>query len=138
MPNNPNYSKYHPKWYRERKPIFWWVHKWEHTRFMLRELTCVFIAFYALVLLSQLRALSQGAEAYSSFLTWLQMPVNIFLHSVVFLFVIFHSVTWFNLASKAMVIRIGRKRIPGWLIASLNYVAWGVFSVAIAWIILQA
>jgi len=138
MTQNPNYTKYHPKWYRTRMPIFWWVHKWEHARFILRELTCLSVAFYALVLLFQIHALAQGPQAYENFVAWLKTPVSIILHVVAFLFVIFHSITWFNLAPKALVLRVRKRRIPDVVIAALHYMAWSVFSIAIAWIILTA
>ena len=138
MTHNTQYSKYHPKWYRTPMPIFWWVHKWAHTRFILRELTSVFVAFYALVLLFQIRALTQGPEAYANFLAWLKTPVSIVLHVIAFFFVVFHSVTWFNLAPKALVLRLGKKRVPDAVITALNYIAWGVFSTVIAWIMLTA
>jgi fumarate reductase subunit C len=136
MANNPNYTKYHPKWYRKRIPIFWWTHKWVHTKFILRELTSLFVAFYALVLLFQIRALAQGPEVYTNFLDRLKTPVSIALHCIAFLFVLFHSITWFNLAPKALVLRLGKTRIPGKVIAALNYIAWIVFSSAIVWILL--
>jgi len=63
-------------------PIFWWVHKWTHAKFILRELTCLSVAFYALVLLFQIRALTQSQEAYTSFLELLKTPVSIVLHGI--------------------------------------------------------
>lgn len=137
MPNNQNYTKFHPKWYRERMPIFWWVHKWPHFRFILRELTSLSVAFYALVLLIQIRAIGQSADAYAQFLAWLESPLSIVLHSIALLFVLFHSITWFNLAPKAMVIRMGKTRVAGQIIAVMNYVAWGVVSVVVGWIVLN-
>ncbi len=137
MTQNHHYTKHHPKWYRVRMPIFWWVRKWVHAKFILRELTSVAVAVYALVLLFQIRTVTQGPEAYASFLAWLKTPVAIILHAIAFLLVIFHSVTWFNLAPRALVVRIGKKRIPDVVIAASNYAAWVVFSVAIAWIILN-
>lgn len=134
--HNPNYTKYHPRWYRKRMPIFWWVHKWTHVTFILRELTSVFVAFYALVLLLQIRALTQGPGAYANFLAWLETPVSIVLHAIALVSVVFHSVTWFNLAPKALVIRLGKKRIPGVVIATLNYIAWVALSSVVAWIML--
>ncbi len=137
MIQNPHYTKHHPKWYRTRMPIFWWVQKWVHMKFILRELTSVAVAFYAVVLLFQVRALSQGPEAYASFLAWLKTPIAIALHAIAFLFVIFHSVTWFNLSPRALVVRIGKNRLPDAVIAASNYVAWIIFSAALAWIILS-
>ena len=136
MPQNPQYIKYHPKWYRARIPILWWVHKWAYLRFILRELTSVSVAFFALVCLFQIRALTQGPEAYEIFTAWLKGPVSIALHIVAFLFVVFHSVTWFNLAPKALVLHLGVKRVPGTVIVVLNYIAWVVFSAVIVWLML--
>ena len=138
LKSNPEYTEHHPKWYRVRMPIFWWVHKWAHTRFILRELTSVAVAYCALVLLFLARALSQGAEAYVNFLAWQQKPVIVVLNIIAFVFVIFHSVTWFNLAPKALVIKLGKKPLPGVMIAALNYGAWIVISAILAWIILTA
>ncbi len=137
MNQNPSYTKYHPKWYRKRMPIFWWMQKWAYTKFILRELTSLAVAFYAVVLLLQIRALAHGPEAYANFLNWLKTPLSIVLHGVALLFVLFHSITWFNLAPKALVFRLGKKRIPGALIAGSNYAAWVVFSAAMMWMILS-
>ena len=136
MSHLPRYRKYYPKLYRKRVPIFWWVHKWVHMRFILRELTSVFVAFYCIVLLLHVRAVAAGPEAYAAFLDWLASPLAVALHAVAFVMVLFHSITWFNLAPKAMVIRVGEKRLPGWFIAGANYAAWGTVTVVLAWILL--
>ena len=95
----------------------------------------MFVAGYAVVLLFQIRALFHGPDAYANFLGWLKTPFSIALHSIGFFFVVFHSVTWFNLAPKAMVIRLGKKVLPGSLIAASNYGAWLVASGLIAWVL---
>ena len=137
MAQNPDYTQYHPKWYRQSIPIFWWLRKWAHAKFILRELTCLAVAFYALVLLLQVRALASGPEVYANFVAWLKTPLSVALHLVAFLFVLYHSITWFNLSPKALVFRVGKKRIPGGMIAASNYAAWGVFTALIAWIMLS-
>lgn len=138
MTFNAHYTKFQPKPYKIRIPIFWWVHKWAHIKFITRELTSVFVASYAIVLLFQIRALAQGPEAYANFLAWLKTPVSIVFHAIAFLFVVFHSITWFNLAPKALVLRLGNNRVPDMVIAALNYLAWGICSIVIAWIMLRA
>ena len=50
---------------------------------------------------------------------------------LLFLFMLYHSITWFNLAPKAIVIRLGANKIPAFVIAGLNYGAWIVFTIAI-------
>ena len=127
-------SSKHPRMYKPRTPIFWWTSKWSYIKFITRELTSVFVAGYAVVLLFQLRALLHGPEAYINFSAWLKTPFSIAFHAIALLFVIFHSITWFNLAPKALVVRLGKKTLPGFLIALSNYAAWLVLSAMIAWV----
>jgi len=56
---------------------------------------------------------------------------------VAFLFVLFHSITWFNLGPKAMAVRVRGKRIPDLFLAAPNYVVWVVVSGVIAWLVLR-
>ena len=136
-PPPPDYTLYHPRWYRRRVSVWWWLQNRAYTGFVLRELTSVFVALFAVVYLWQLRALVQGPEAYARFLARLGTPPFLALHVVAFLFVIFHAVTWFNLAPSAMVVRVRGKRVPDWVIVGLNYAAWVFVSAAVALILLR-
>lgn len=137
MSAGSQYTLYHPKWYRRRVSVWWWLQKGSYATFVLRELTSVFVAFFALVTLWQVRAVVRGPEAYAHVLARLKSPLFLTLHGVAFLFVLFHAVTWFNLAPKAMVLRLGGKRVPDWVVAGLNYVAWLVLSGGVAWVVLR-
>lgn len=128
MSAGPQYTLYHPRWYRRRVSVWWWLQNRSYAGFVLRELTSVFVAFFAVVYLWQLRALTQGPEAYELFLARLSTPLFLALHAVSFLFVLFHAVTWFNLTPKAMVVRLRGKRVPDWVIVGLHYAAWLVLS----------
>jgi fumarate reductase subunit C len=59
------------------------------------------------------------------------------LNVVALAFVLLHSVTWFNLAPKALVIRVGHWIVPPKFIVAANYAAWIVVSAAVAWILLE-
>jgi fumarate reductase subunit C len=133
----PHYTLYHPRWYRRRVSVWWWLQKRSYTGFVLRELTSVFVAFFAVIYLWQLRALAQGADAYAQFLARLKTPLFLTLDTVAFLFVLFHAITWFNLTPKAMVVRMRGKRVPDWVIVGSNYAAWLVASVAVAVVLLR-
>ena len=137
MSAEPHYTPYHPKWYRRRVSVWWWLQKPAYAIFVLRELSSVFVAFFALVSLWQLRALLQGPEAYGRTLARLRSPLFLTLNSVALLFVLFHAITWFNLAPKAMVVRLGGQRVPDWVIAGLNYLACLLASGAVTWIVLR-
>ena len=135
MSINPDYSKYHPKWFRKPMPIFWWTRKWVHMKFILRELTSVAVAYSAILLLLIVRALDQGSENYFEVTAIFKSPIMLAVHTVIFLFLIFHSVTWFSLAPKAIVLRIGKIRIPDSATIGLNLFAWFAVSLLILWLI---
>ena len=116
-------------------PIFWWTRKWVHMKFILRELTSVAVAYSAFLLLLIVRALNQGSEHYIEVTAMFESPVILILHTVMFLFLIFHSVSWFSLAPKAIVLRIGKIRIPDQATIGLNFLAWFVVSSVIVWFI---
>ena len=136
MDRVPEYTPFHPRWYRPRVSTYWWLWSWPYTKFVLREISSIFVAFFVMVTLFQIRALRQGPAAYARFEARLSSPLFILLNLAVFAFVLLHTITWFNLAPQAMVIRIGRKRIPGFLIAASNYGAWLVASAIVAWFLL--
>lgn len=135
MSASSNYTPYHPRWYRRPVSVWWWLEKAAYAKFVLRELTSVAVAFFAVELLWKVRALRQSREAYARFLAGMQNPIFLSLNAVAFFLVVFHSVTWFNLAPKAMVVRLGGKRAPDWVIQALNYVAWLIVSVGALWLV---
>src|SRR5438093_12256533 len=94
------YSRHHPKWYRQPVSVWWWLESWRFTKFVLRELTSVAVGFFALELLLEIRALGRGPEAYARFLARLENPGLMLLNVGALIFVLFHSFTWFNLAPK--------------------------------------
>ena len=137
MSSAARYTPYHPRWHRRRVSVWWWLEKGSYTVFVLRELTSVAVAFFAVVTLGLVRAVAAGPEAYQRFLARLGTPLFLSLHAVAFLFVMFHSITWFNLAPKAMVVRIRGKRVPNAVVAGLNYGAWLALSAAVAFFLLR-
>lgn len=131
----PFYTPYHPAWYRRRMSVFWWLHKASYAWFVARELTSVFVAYFAVLLILELRALSQGPDAHARFLARLASPGFLILDVVALVFVVFHAVTWFNLAPSAAVVHVGGRRVPDRAIAAANYAAWLVLSLAVAWLV---
>jgi len=129
-----SYTLHHPKWHRNAKPIFWWIRRWAYIRFIFRELTSVAVAYFAILLILIYRSVQSGPEAYAELLQGLSQPSMIALHTVALLTVMYHSITWFNLSPKAMVVRLGRWRVPDLMIAGGNYAAWFAISATIAWL----
>lgn len=134
---NPKYKLYHPRWYRRRMPIFWWLGKLSYTRFISRELTSLAVAYTAILLVGQAWAVGRGAAAYSRFQEVIQSAPLLILHSVVFVVLLFHTVTWLNLAPKALVIRIAGRRLPDRFVVAGHYLAWLGASALVAWALLR-
>jgi fumarate reductase subunit C len=136
MSARPAYTPYHPKWFRRRVSVWWWLKSGPYVFFVLRELTSVFVALVAFLLLGLVRSVAEGPEAYGRFVAWLGSPFALALGGVAFVFVLFHTITWFNLAPKAMAVRLGGRKVPDWAVAGLNYVAWAVLSGGVAALLL--
>ena len=129
---NPEYEPYHPKWHRKRVPIFWWLERLSYTKFITRELTSLAVGYAAVLLVVQVWVMSRGPEAYERFLAVLASPAVVAFHAVVFLFILFHSVTWLNLAPQALVVRLGGRRVPARVVLAGHYVAWLVATAVVA------
>lgn len=130
-------AEYLPKTFRTRVSTYWWLGRWTYLKFILRELSSVFIAWFVILTLLQISALKRGPAEYMRFQEWLKSPLFLVINALSLCFVIFHAVTWFNLAPKAVAIRMRGKRVSGPLIAAPNYVAWLAISAAIAWVLLR-
>ena len=137
MSGAAHHTPYHPKWYRRRMSVWWWLKSRAFMTFVLREMTSVFVAFFAILYLWQLRALVQGPDAYAQFMERLKTPLFLTLNAVALVFVLFHTITWFNAAPAAVVARIRGKRVPAGIIIGSQYVAWVFLSGIIAWIIMR-
>jgi fumarate reductase subunit C len=114
--------------------VWWWLKDRAYTKFVLREMTSVFVAFFAMLYLWQLRAVAEGPDAYARFMARLKTPPFLILDAVALLFVLFHTITWFNLTPTAMVVRVKGKRVPDRIVAGSNYVVWVIVSGVVAWI----
>jgi len=133
----PAYTDFHPRWYRPRISTYWWLDRWPYLAFILRELSSLFVAWAVVYLLFLVQALARGASSYREFLDWSAKPGILLLNLVAFAFLAFHAVTWFNLAPQAMVVHVGRRRLPGHWIAISNYSLWALVSAFVVWIILR-
>ena len=133
----PHYTEYHPRWYRQRVSAYWWLGSWPYVRFILRELSSLAVAFFVALTLAQIYALSQSPQIYAELQEWLRQPVVLALNVVVLLFAVFHTLTWFAAAPKAMAVRMRGKRVPEWAVAAPHYAAWMAASAFVTWFLLR-
>lgn len=113
---------------REVSRTRWFFRHPRYLRYMAREVTCIFIGVYTVLLLVGLARLAQSRAAYEGFLLALQSPTSIAFHVLALIFAAYHSITWFNLTPKAMPLQIGERFVPEGLIAGACYLAWAIVS----------
>ena len=116
---------------REVPPTRWYLRHPRYMRYMAREVTCIFIAIYTVVLIVGIARVAEGRAAYAAFLEALQSPVSIAFLVLTLGFSIYHSFTWFNLAPKAMPVQIGERILPNAVIAGAHYAAWIVVTLVL-------
>ena len=133
---NPKYRPYYPRWYRKRVPIFWWLRKRSYAAFMFRELTSIFVAYSAIMLVVLVLAMDRGDAAYGQMKEFLAIPAVIVAHVIVLLIVLFHTITFLNLAPMAIVVKLGDRKVPPAVILIGHYGAWLVSTVIVAWLLL--
>ncbi len=93
----------------------WWRRDAYFVRYMAREVTALFVAAYAAVVLVGLVRLSQGEAAFNGWLQALKSPLSLVFHLVVLAVFCYHTWSWFSIMPKTMPIMfVGGKRVqPG-------------------------
>jgi fumarate reductase subunit C len=101
---------------------------------MSREITCIFVAAYCVLLLVGLQRLAAGPVAWEGFLTGLRSADSIVFHLLALAAAFYHAATWFNATQKAMPVQIGEDFVPGNLISGAHYVVWAVLSFVVLYL----
>jgi fumarate reductase subunit C len=130
------YTDYHPRWYRRHLSTWWWLQKWPYFAFILREASCLFVAWFVAFLLLLVRAVSRGEASYVEFLAWSARPAILGLNILSFLFIVYHAITFFTAAPRAMVVHVGRSRVPEAVVGGAHYAGLIAASLLIAWLLL--
>ena len=102
-----------------------------YLRYMSREVTCIFIGAFALLLLRAVERLSQGQAAYESFLAGLKGPMSAFGLLIILAFAVHNATSWFNVTPKAMPVQIGEDFLDGKYIVGAHYAVWAIASLVI-------
>ena len=131
------YTDYHPRWLRRRVSTYWWLEKPAYFAFILRELTCLPVAWFAIYLLLLIKALVDGPAAYAQFMAWSASPWMILVNVVSFVLLVFHAITFFVAAPQALVVHLGRTKVPGQLVLLGHYAAWIAASAAVVWLLVR-
>ena len=130
------YTDYHPRWLRQPVSTYWWLEKRAYLAFILREGSCLFVAWSVVYLLLLLDAVGKGPASYTRFLEWSSTPWVLTLNIVSLAFLIYHAVTFFVAAPRAMVVHVGRRRVPERVVLAGHYLAWAAASALVSWLLL--
>jgi fumarate reductase subunit C len=117
--------------YVREETVRWIFRHPRYLRYMARELSCLFIGAWTLLLVWGLKELAQGPAAWAAFLDCLKSPASIAFHVAALVFAAYHSYTWFNLTPKALPLQFGEEFVPGAVIAGAHFAAWAALSFAI-------
>ena len=105
----------------------WWLSEGLYFRYMMRELSSLFIGAFAITLLVGFYRLSAA----------LLGPVGTVFAIVTLVFALYHSYTWFQVTPKAMPIVLAGKRVPGFIIVAAHWVGFAVVTVVV-WLLAVA
>lgn len=120
-----------PRPYEQKMGLLWWLERPNYIRYMLREITCVFIGGYIGLLIVGLYRLGQGAEAWQAHWQMMGTVAAIIFQVVALIFALYHTVSWFVLAPSTMPIWIGERKVPPVWIQLGHYVVWIAISIVI-------
>jgi succinate dehydrogenase subunit C len=109
----------------------WLTRNPRYLRYMLRELSCLFIGGWTLMVVWGLARLAQGPAAWEGFLQALKSPASIVLQVLALAFSVYHGVTWFRLTPKALPVQLGEGFVADGLISGAHFAVWGLLSLAI-------
>jgi fumarate reductase subunit C len=123
--------------YQRPVALFWWLERRSYLLFVLRELSSVFVAWFVVYLLLLVNAISDGAASYDRFVNWSGHWWVVAINVIAMIFVLLHTVTWFALAPRAMVLRLRGSRVPPRAIVAGHYLACLLLSAIVAWVVLR-
>lgn len=115
----------------------WWLAQPRYIRYMMREISSLFIGGYALVMIVGLYRMSQGPHEYAAFYEALMGPAGVTYAVVTLLFAAYHTYTWFLVTPKAMPLVLAGKRVPGLVIIGAHWLGFLVASAAL-WALMTA
>ena len=116
----------------------WFLGRAGYRRFMAREATAFAMAAFLIYLLFWLRGLGRGYHDYLEIIELTKNPIAVFVLSLIFGAVLYHSFTWFNLTPKIMPMYVAEEKVPDFLAAIfMGYLPWVVVSGIVLWGVLR-
>ena len=114
----------------------WWLAQMAYFRVMLREVSSFFIAAYLIFFMILLYTVSKGEASYDAYMEFLGSTGMTLFHFTALGFALIHTISWFNLTPKAMVIWRGEEKLHPAMIAGPNYVIWAAVTAFLLWYVM--
>ncbi len=111
-------------------PATWWLKNPAYTKFILRELSSVFIAGYCLFLMDLLLR-AKDPSTFASFYEGLKSPLSVVLHLIVLIFAVYNSVTAMHAAPRIVKLYKGDETVPESVIVGIHYGMWALSSLVV-------
>ena len=125
----------HQPYVRPVSKTTWYMRNGRYKRYMLREVTCLLVGFYCLLILWGLAALAAGPERWNGFLESQQNLLMVIVHAIALIYyLVYMTFDWFKLDPKAMPVQLGEKKLPDRVIVIGHYVAWAAVSLFVFWL----
>lgn len=110
----------------------WWRRDAFFVRYMVREVTAVAVAVYAIILMLGVVCLSRGEAAWNEWLAVMRTPWSLLLHAVLLIAMVVHAKSWFEIMPKTMpMIIIGGRRLSASVITRTGLTAMAIASIAL-------
>ena len=116
---------------REVSRTGWYFKHPRYMRYMSREVTCVFIGAFALLMVCALERLSRGQAAFEAFIAALRSPGMILALVAMLAFAVHNATSWFNVTPKAMPVQMGEEFLAGKYIVGAHYAVWLIASLVV-------
>jgi fumarate reductase subunit C len=119
-----NQPEYEYPTYRRPVTATWWLRNRRYFLFMMRELSSVFVALFALLYLYEFFLLSKGPAVHGAFQQSLRSGKFIAFYAVALLFAVYHTCTWFGVMGRIQVVRLGKVQVPPALVTAGAFAGW--------------
>ena len=116
---------------REVSKTGWYLKHPRYLRYMSREVTCIPIGAFALLLVCTLERLSKGQAAYDSFIAALKGPWSFLAMAVILFFAVYNATNWFNVTPKAMPVQTGEEFLDGKYSVGAHYAVWAIATLVV-------
>jgi fumarate reductase subunit C len=114
---------------------WWWLKKRSYFLFVMRELSSFFVAWFVVYLLMLIAAIGRGEAAYRDFLDTADSPAVLVLNGLALVFVVLHTVTWFNVTPQAMSVAVRGRVVPQRVIIAAQYAGLAIVSLFVYWLV---